>query len=55
MSEEEKDKQLDAMQRMLGAYEQRLAQVERELVTALANLQIAQEQIGAKDAGGQED
>ena len=39
--------QLDVLQRIVASYRERLAKVEEELVTANANLRIAQEQIGA--------
>lgn len=40
------DRQLGVLQRIVASYRERLARVEEELVTANANLRIAQEQIG---------
>lgn len=55
MSEDEKDKQLDALQRMLAAFEKRMGEVERELVTAYANLEICAQKLAAfqEGAGGE--
>ena len=51
MSEDEKDKQLDALQRMLAAFEKRMGEVERELVTAYANLEICAQKLAALQEG----
>lgn len=40
-------RQVDVLQRIVASYRERLAIVEEELVTANANLRIAQEQIAA--------
>ncbi len=55
MSEDEKDKQIDALQRMLAAFEKRMGEVERELVTAYANLEICAQKLAAlqEGAGGE--
>ena len=55
MSEGEKDKQIDALQRMLAAFEKRMGEVERELVTAYANLEICAQKLAAlqEGAGGE--
>lgn len=46
-SDKDLGRQLDVLQRIVASYRERLAVVEEELVTANANLRIAQEQIGA--------
>lgn len=46
-SDKDLGRQLDVLQRIVASYRERLAKVEEELVTANANLRIAQEQIGA--------
>ena len=46
-SDKDLDRQVDVLQRIVASYHERLAMVEEELVTANANLRIAQEQIGA--------
>lgn len=46
-SDKDLDRQLNVLQRIVASYRERLAKVEEELVTANANLRIAQEQIGA--------
>lgn len=46
-SDKDLDRQLDVLQRIVASYRERLAVVEEELVTANANLRIAQEKIGA--------
>lgn len=46
-SDKDLDRQLDVLQRIVASYRERLAVVEEEVVTANANLRIAQEQIGA--------
>ena len=46
-SDKDLDRQLGVLQRIVASYRERLARVEEELVTANANLRIAQEQIGA--------
>ena len=46
-SDKDLDRQLNVLQRIVASYRERLATVEEELVTANANLRIAQEQIGA--------
>lgn len=46
-SDKDLDRQLDVLQRIVASYRERLATVEEEVVTANANLRIAQEQIGA--------
>lgn len=51
MSEDEKDKQIDALQRMLAAFEKRMGEVERELVTAYANLEICAQKLAALQGG----
>lgn len=51
MSEDEKDKQIDALQRMLAAFEKRMGEVERELVTAYANLEICAQKLAALQEG----
>lgn len=51
MSEDEKDKQIDALQRMLAAFEKRMGEVERELVTAYANLEICSQKLAALQGG----
>lgn len=38
-------RQVEVLQRLVVSYRERLARVEEELVTAVANLSIAQEQI----------
>lgn len=47
VSDKDLGRQLDVLQRIVASYRERLAMVEEELVTANANLRIAQEQIGA--------
>lgn len=46
-SDKDLGRQLDVLRRIVASYRERLATVEEELVTANANLRIAQEQIGA--------
>lgn len=46
-SDKDLDRQLDVLQRIVASYRERLAVVEEELVTANANLRIAQEKIGS--------
>lgn len=46
-SDKDLSRQVDVLQRIVASYRERLAMVEEELVTANANLRIAQEQIGA--------
>lgn len=46
-SDKDLGRQVDVLQRIVASYRERLATVEEELVTANANLRIAQEQIGA--------
>lgn len=46
-SDKDLGRQVDVLQRLVASYRERLAMVEEELVTANANLRIAQEQIGA--------
>ena len=46
-SDKDLGRQVDVLQRIVASYRERLAIVEEELVTANANLRIAQEQIGA--------
>lgn len=46
-SDKDLGRQVDVLQRIVASYRERLAMVEEELVTASANLRIAQEQIGA--------
>lgn len=46
-SDRDLGRQVDVLQRIVASYRERLAVVEEELVTANANLRIAQEQIGA--------
>lgn len=46
-SDKDLGRQVDVLQRIVASYRERLATVEDELVTANANLRIAQEQIGA--------
>lgn len=46
-SDKDLGRQVDVLQRIVASYRERLAVVEEELVTANANLRIAQEQIGA--------
>lgn len=46
-SDKDLGRQVDVLQRIVASYRERLAMVEEELVTANANLRIAQEQIGA--------
>ena len=45
-SDKDLDRQLNVLQRIVASYRERLAMVEEELVTANANLRIAQEKIG---------
>lgn len=40
-------RQVEVLQRLVASYRERLARVEEELVTATANLGIAQERISA--------
>ena len=47
VSDKDLGRQLEVLQRIVASYRERLAMVEEELVTASANLRIAQEQIGA--------
>jgi hypothetical protein len=44
---EDLGRQVEVLQRLVVSYRERLARVEEELVTAAANLAIAQEQIDA--------
>lgn len=46
-SDKDLGRQVDVLQRIVASYRERLAMVEEDLVTANANLRIAQEQIGA--------
>lgn len=46
-SDKDLDRRLDVLQRIVASYRERLAMVEEELVTANANLRIAQEKIGS--------
>ena len=46
-SDKDLGRQVEVLQRIVASYRERLAMVEEELVTANANLRIAQEQIGA--------
>ena len=46
-SDKDLDRQLNVLQRIVASYRERLTKVEEELVTANANLRIAQEQIGS--------
>lgn len=46
-SDKDLGRQVGVLQRIVASYRERLAMVEEELVTANANLRIAQEQIGA--------
>lgn len=46
-SDKDLGRQVDVLQRIVASNRERLAMVEEELVTANANLRIAQEQIGA--------
>lgn len=46
-SDKDLGRQVAVLQRIVASYRERLAKVEEELVTANANLRIAQEQIGA--------
>lgn len=44
-TEEDLGRQVEVLQRLVVSYRERLARVEEELVTAAANLAIAQERI----------
>lgn len=44
---EDLGRQVEVLQRLVVSYRERLARVEEELVTAAANLAIAQERIGS--------
>ena len=46
-SDKDLGRQVDVLQRIVASYRERLATVEEEVVTANANLRIAQEQISA--------
>lgn len=46
-SDKDLGRQVDVLQRIVASYRERLAMVEEELVTANANLRIAQEKIGS--------
>lgn len=52
-SDKDLGRQVDALQRIVASYRERLAMVEEELVTVNANLRIAQEQIGALSEKGE--
>lgn len=52
-SDKDLGRQVDVLQRIVASYRERLAMVEEELVTANANLRIAQEQIGALSEKGE--
>lgn len=52
-SDKDLGRQVDVLQRIVASYRERLAVVEEELVTASANLRIAQEQIGALSEKGE--
>lgn len=52
-SDKDLGRQVDVLQRIVASYRERLATVEEELVTANANLRIAQEQIGALSEKGE--
>lgn len=47
-------RQVEVLQRLVVSYRERLARVEEELVTATANLSIAQEQIDSLAKGNEE-
>lgn len=47
-------RQVEVLQRLVVSYRERLAKVEEELVTAAANLAIAQEQIESLAKGDEE-
>lgn len=47
VSDKDLGRQVDVLQRIVASYRERLAVVEEELVTANANLRIAQEKIGS--------
>lgn len=53
---EDLGRQVDVLQRLVVSYRERLARVEEELVTAAANLAIAQERIDSlsKESGAEE-
>lgn len=48
---EDLGRQVEVLQRLVVSYRERLARVEEELVTATANLAIAQERIDALSKG----
>lgn len=52
-SDKDLGRQVDVLQRIVASYRERLATVEEEVVTANANLRIAQEQIGALSEKGE--
>lgn len=52
-SDKDLGRQVEVLQRIVASYRERLAVVEEELVTANANLRIAQEQIGALSEKGE--
>lgn len=51
---EDLGRQVEVLQRLVVSYRERLARVEEELVTAAANLAIAQEQIDSLTKGDEE-
>ena len=53
---EDLGRQIEVLQRLVVSYRERLARVEEELVTATANLSIAQERIDSlsKENGAEE-
>lgn len=53
---EDLGRQVEVLQRLVVSYRERLARVEEELVTAAANLAIAQERIDSlsKESGAEE-
>ena len=51
---EDLGRQVEVLQRLVVSYRERLARVEEELVTAVANLAIAQERIDALTKGDEE-
>lgn len=51
---EDLGRQVEVLQRLVVSYRERLARVEEELVTAAANLAIAQERIDSLTKGDEE-
>ena len=51
---EDLGRQVEVLQRLVVSYRERLARVEEELVTAAANLSIAQERIDSLTKGDEE-